>query len=83
MSFGWDDLEAEDAAGVADMADFINGSDRQVILADGQRGRDVQRRYWPFLATIAVPMTSPVPRLPSGWSCRIHSCRHRSEHKAA
>ena len=50
---GRDDLEAEDSAGVADMADFIDGPDRQVVLADGQRRRDVQRvlavlrRRWP------------------------------------
>ena len=44
MLSGRDDLEAEDAAGMADVADFIDGSDRQVVLADGQRSRDVHAR---------------------------------------
>ncbi len=35
MCPGRDDLEAEDSAGVADMADFIDGPDRQVVFADG------------------------------------------------
>ena len=40
---GREDLKAEDAASVADVADFIDRSNRQVVLADGQRRRDVQR----------------------------------------